>query len=122
MYCLPNNHQIFVPDEIKNDKQVRFQYGLPEFERFSGKEPHLIIIDDMMDSIDSNIMNLFTKFSHHRNLSTIIQVNVLYFLSFQHFLNVVFLLKVQNVFFTANKFFRTLSLNCSSICLMKNPR
>ncbi|KAK3743384.1 hypothetical protein QZH41_002125 [Actinostola sp. cb2023] len=64
---------------------------------------NLIVIDDQMaeTSNDQRILNLFTKGSHHRNLS------------------VIFL--CQNVYFQG-KIMRTLSLNAAYLVLFKNPR
>jgi Ni2+-binding GTPase involved in maturation of urease and hydrogenase len=60
-------------------------------------------LDDQMSetSRDKRIMNLFTKGSHHRNLS------------------VIFLL--QNLFYQ-RKITRTMSLNTQYLVLFKNPR
>ena len=54
-----------------------------------------------MDQTDESVSNLFTKGSHHRNVS------------------VMFL--AQNLFHK-NKFARTISLNAHYIILFKNPR
>lgn len=101
-YCLPAGHSIKIPNFIKDDKDVVFHAGIPDFNRFTNGKPQLLILDDLMNETDSDIMSLFTRQSHHRNLC------------------VVFL--VQNVFFGANKFFRTISLNCHYILCTKNPR
>ncbi|KAK3732616.1 hypothetical protein QZH41_000116 [Actinostola sp. cb2023] len=70
---------------------------------FDPQTNNLIVIDDQMaeTSNDKRIMNLFTKGSHHRNLS------------------VIFL--CQNVYFQG-KIMRTLSLNAAYLVLFKNPR
>jgi len=68
---------------------------------FDGREPVLLIIDDLMYETNESIANLFTKGSHHRNIS------------------VVFL--VQNMFHK-NKHIRTISLNAHYMILFKNPR
>lgn len=101
IYCLPPEQNIEVPDFIRQDERVVFNSGIPNFNEFDGR-PYLIILDDLMNDVNSDVMNLFTRQSHHRNLS------------------VIFL--VQNVFFNGNKFFRTISLNCHYIILTKNPR
>ena len=64
---------------------------------------NLFVIDDQLQEASNNnqIMNLFTKGSHHRNLS------------------VIYLL--QNVFHQG-KINRTVSLNCQYLVLFKNPR
>uniref|UniRef100_A0A158P4B8 AAA+ ATPase domain-containing protein n=1 Tax=Tetranychus urticae TaxID=32264 RepID=A0A158P4B8_TETUR len=86
-------------------KDVNFIKGLPEnlIEKFDGTVPEWIIIDDLMsESTNSKIISeLFTKGSHHRNLSVI--------------------LIVQN-FFTRGKESRNISLNSQYIVLFKNPR
>jgi len=80
---------------------VDFRRGLPDMEEFDGSRPTLLIIDDLMDQVDQSVANLFTKGSHHRNVS------------------VVFL--VQNLFHK-NKHIRTISLNAHYMILFKNPR
>ncbi len=64
---------------------------------------NLVVIDDLMTELsgDARVMNMFTKGSHHRNMS------------------VVFI--VQNLFL-ASKQFRTISLNAHYMVLFKNPR
>ncbi|KAK3755471.1 hypothetical protein QZH41_005975 [Actinostola sp. cb2023] len=86
---------------------IDFVKGIPhdldEDSYFDPKVNNLIVIDDQMaeTSNDKRIMNLFTKGSHHRNLS------------------VIFL--CQNVYFQG-KIMRTLSLNAAYLVLFKNPR
>jgi len=60
-----------------------------------------MVIDDLMNETDGSVANLFTKRSHHRNIS------------------VVFL--VENLFHR-NKNIRTISLNARYMVLFKNPR
>ena len=36
---------------------------------FDGNEPVLLIIDDLMQETNESVVNLFTKGSHHRNVS-----------------------------------------------------
>ncbi|KAK3717698.1 hypothetical protein QZH41_001101 [Actinostola sp. cb2023] len=86
---------------------IDFVKGIPhdldEDSYFDPKVNNLIVIDDQMaeTSNDQRILNLFTKGSHHRNLS------------------VIFL--CQNVYFQG-KIMRTLSLNAAYLVLFKNPR
>ena len=61
----------------------------------------LLIIDDQMPNIDQNIVNIFTIYSHH--------------------LNVTCLLLTQSLFLSSREY-RTLSLNSHYIILMKNSR
>jgi len=68
---------------------------------FDGSEPVLLVVDDLMNETYDSIANLFTKGSHHRNIS------------------IVFL--VQNLFHK-NKHIRTISLNAHYMVLFKNPR
>ena len=96
VYCYGEYQRLF--DDYSG---VMFHRGLPELEYFDGSEPVLLVIDDLMNETDESVANLFTKGSHHRNVS------------------VVFL--VQNLFHK-NKHVRTISLNTHYIVLFKNPR
>ena len=80
---------------------MTFHHGLPDIDDFDGREPTLLVIDDLMQESNESVANLFTKGSHHRNIS------------------VVFL--AQNLF-PKNKFARTMSLNAHYMILFKNPR
>ena len=80
---------------------VEFVQGLPDFDALDPAEKHLIIIDDQMDNVGQRVVNLFTKYSHHRNLSV--------------------MLIVQNLF-NRNKYHRTISLITHYMVLFKNPR
>ena len=79
---------------------VQLTEGMPELPDYS-QEPMLLIIDDQMDQVDKTVTRLFTKGSHHRNIS------VMYI--------------VQNLF-DKNKEHRTISLNAHYLVLFKNPR
>ena len=79
---------------------VRFIEGLPT-EQEQGHKRRLMIIDDLMAETDDRVTKLFTKGSHHRNLS------VMYI--------------VQNLF-GKNKEQRTISLNSHYLVIFKNPR
>jgi hypothetical protein len=61
----------------------------------------LLIIYDLINEADQNVCNLFTRLSHHRNVS------------------VVFI--TQNLFHK-NKFVRTMNLNTHYIVMFKNLR
>jgi len=80
---------------------VEFREGCPEMTEFDGTYPTLVIIDDLMSECSSEITKLFTKGSHHRNISV-------WFL-------------MQN-FFHQNKEIRTITLNAHYVILFKNPR
>ena len=74
---------------------IEFQQGLPDLDNLDPREKHLIILDDLMDETDQRVASLYTKKSHHRNIS------VMYI--------------VQNLFHH-----RTISLNAHYMVLFKN--
>ena len=80
---------------------VEFREGLADLSTLNGNKRTLVIIDDLMTETDKSVSNLFTKGSHHRNLSVL------------HL--------VQNVF-DKNKHTRTISLNAHYLVIFKNPR
>lgn len=80
---------------------VYYYQGIPDMSMFDGNCPQLIIIDDLMREADGRIVDIFTKGSHHRNLS-------------------VFYI-TQNLFHQG-KGQRDISLNSSYIVYFKNPR
>jgi hypothetical protein len=82
---------------------IEFIEGIPCIQDITPNERNLIIIDDLMDDAGKSTMisNLFTKGSHHRNLSVI--------------------LIVQNLFHQG-RHMRDISLNANYIVLFKNPR
>jgi hypothetical protein len=96
IYCYGEYQQIF-----NNYPQVEFYEGLPNISQFDGKQRVLLILDDLMTESNDSVTNIFTKFSHHRNVS------------------VIFL--TQNLFFNS-KHNRTMSLNSHYIVVFKNPR
>lgn len=79
------------------------QKGFPSMNDIQGKNIDLIVIDDLMNEMgkDVRVSNLFTKGSHHMNIS------------------VIFI--VQNVFHQS-PVMRTISLNAHYIVIMKNTR
>ena len=81
---------------------VEFIEGLPreeELKRLDVDRRKLIVIDDLMNELNPVVTALFTKGSHHRNLSVV--------------------LLVQNLYFKGG---RTLSLNTYYLVYFKNPR
>jgi G:T-mismatch repair DNA endonuclease (very short patch repair protein) len=80
---------------------VEFRAGLPILDTLDPEQRNLIIIDDLMDETDQRMASLFTKKSHHRNIS------VMYI--------------VQNLFHKG-KYHRTISLNAHYMVLFKNSR
>ena len=79
---------------------VEFREGLTDLTTLKTKKRTLLIIDDLMTETDKSVSDLFTKGSHHRNLSVL------------HL--------VQNVF-DKNKHTRTISLNAHYLVIFKNP-
>jgi hypothetical protein len=77
--------------------------GLELLEEVDTEETNLVILDDLMaEASDAKeVQDLFTKGSHHKNLSVI--------------------LVTQNLFHHGRAM-RTISLNAQYIILMKNPR
>lgn len=69
--------------------------------KFRDQGGSLLIFDDTMSSISEDFEQLFCNLSHHENMS------------------IIFL--TQNLFYQ-NKTFRTMSLNCHYLVLMKNDR
>jgi hypothetical protein len=82
---------------------IKFIKGLPDtiMDSINPETRNLFIIDDMMGEKDGVICKLFTKKSHHGNLSMIYIVQNLFHQSKEH---------------------RTISLNASYLCLTKNVR
>lgn len=82
---------------------VEFIEGLPQLSDYSGDndKKKLIIIDDLMREASNggSILDLFTKHSHHKNIS------------------IIFI--TQNLFYKGQ---RDISLNASYLVIFKNPR
>jgi predicted GNAT family N-acyltransferase len=57
---------------------VDFQQGLPDLDNLDPREKHLIVLDDLMDETDQRVASLFTKKSHHRNISVMYIVQNLF--------------------------------------------
>lgn len=73
---------------------ITYHKGMPTDEQIGIETPQLLILDDLMNVAYSQaVADLFTKGSHHRDLSVI--------------------LITQNIF-NANKFSRTISLNAGN--------
>jgi len=67
---------------------------------FDDRQPTLLIIEDLLSETNQLVSDIFTKISHHRNISVINMT--------------------QNVF-DKNKFATTISLNAHYLVLFKNP-
>ena len=81
--------------------EIDFIEGLPEEIHFDSSKNNMLIIDDLMHECKEYTEKLFTKISHHKNLSVI--------------------LLSQNIFHQ-NKHTRTISLNTHYMVLFKNVR
>ena len=92
LYCYGAYQDIF-----NKLPQVEFHEGLPGHTALTPRT--LVIIDDLMSEADQRVTDIFTKHSHHRDVS------------------VMFL--TQNIFY---KGARTMSLNAHYLVLFKNPR
>lgn len=89
-------------DTFSHYPNIYFHEGLPDLNEFVGNtDSILLVLDDLMSETNQETSNLFTKYSHHRNIS------------------VVFL--TQNLFYK-NPHARTMSLNTHYIVLFKNFR
>ena len=88
-------------DAFEQLPNVIFHEGLPEISMFTGEQRVLLIIDDLMHETDDRVTKIFTKISHHMNVS------VLYV--------------IQNLFF-GGKQTRTIALNSHYVVIYKNPR
>jgi len=88
---------------FNNYASVHFEESLPQLsdEVFDGSEPSMIVIDDQMSDINQVVADIFTKISHHRNIS---------------------ILHLTQNLFDKNKYARTISLNAHYLVLFKNPR
>ncbi len=97
LWCKGEDQPLEVPENVE------LHDGLQIIEEIDGSEPTLLILDDLMQEAgnETEVVNLFTKGSHHRNLSVI--------------------MLIQNMFHRG-KFARTMSLNTHYMVLFKNPR
>jgi hypothetical protein len=86
-------------------KNVNINYinGKPNESLLNSCKPDIIVLDDLMEEIknDEKMANIFTRESHHKNIS------VIYI--------------VQNLF-NQGKYMRNISLNCHYIVIMKGIR
>lgn len=101
IYALPPGQEIHVPEDIKNDPAVNFFQGIPDLDTFRDNRPRLLVIDDQIQECGEEVVALFTRGSHHFNVSVIVLT--------------------QNIFIPTPGF-RTMSLNAHYIIIFKNPR
>jgi cytidylate kinase len=101
LYHLPARHKIYVPPEILADRGVTFHEGNPDFSAIN--EPCIIFMDDLGSEINADVVEAYTRYSHHKQISVV--------------------LIVHNIFQRDSKnYFRTISLNTSVFFLTNNPR
>ena len=106
LYCYAVHQPIFteIANEIPN---IEFHDGMPDEElisNFSDLQHHnLIILDDMMEIIVKSVaaQNLATKYSHHKNIST---------------------LYISQNLFVQGKCSKSISINTHYFIIMCNPR
>ena len=104
IYYFYNNWQKKFEEEISSD--IEYRQGLPtekDFKSYPNDDQCILVIDDMQASALNNIFiaNLFSRESHHKNISVI--------------------LVLQNLFHQG-KYCRDISLNTHYFFLFKNPR
>ena len=104
IYYFYNNWQKKFEEDFTSD--IEYRQGLPteeDFKSYPNDEQCIVVIDDMQVSALNNIFiaNLFSRDSHHRNISVI--------------------LILQNLFHQG-KYSRDISLNAHYFILFKNPR
>ena len=66
-------------DNFRDAGNVEFHEGIPELSIFDGTKPTLLILDDLMHETDERVTKIFTKISHHMNVS-VCTFNKTYFL------------------------------------------
>jgi hypothetical protein len=88
-------------DELKAIENIVFIEGLIEMENINSAFPSLLIVDDLMGETENSLTDIFTKFSHHKNMSAIYIT--------------------QNIFHKG-KGNRDISLNTHYMVIFKNPR
>ena len=104
IYCY-GQHQPLYDEMRKSIRNIRFVEGFPDDlnAMFDPRQQNLLILDDLVQELVDNIqpVNLFTRASHHMNLS------------------VIFI--CQNMFLQG-KFSRTISLNTQYFIVFRNAR
>jgi hypothetical protein len=96
VYCYGEYQNLF-----SQYPHVEFNQGLPDVSQFDGGQQVLLLLDDLMGESGDVVEKIFTKFSHHRNISIM-------YLS-------------QNLFYKSKQN-RTMSLNAHYLVIFKNPR
>lgn len=97
IYC----YAVWSPDFEDLKSKCRFVQGVIDPDELDPTIPHLVILDDLSDSIDDRVVSIFTRGAHHRQISVI--------------------LITQNLF-NQTKGFRTIALNSQYQALFRSPR
>jgi len=102
IWCYSEKTAVPSPTELPKKSDVHFNEGVPtDYENAHGRTC-LVILDDLLNDVYSKEMcDLFTKGSHHRNISVI--------------------LITQNIFHQG-RYFRDISLNAKYLVLLKNVK
>jgi len=58
-----------IPAHIRSLPKLKFHEGMPHFTKFDGRRSTFLVLDDLMSETNDDAANLFTKGSHHRNVS-----------------------------------------------------
>jgi hypothetical protein len=97
------NHQQMEKIQRLSKIPINFVEGLPDVSEISPQNRNLLILDDLMQdaSNSTEVGNIFTRASHHRNLSVV--------------------LILQNIFRQGTRM-RDISINTKYMILFKNPR
>ena len=96
VYCYSEWQNLF--NQYRN---VEFHQGIIDVAQLHKDVKNLVIVDDLISDINQNMEDIFTKHSHHRNIS------------------IVFI--TQNLFLNSGHM-RTMSRSASYIVVFKNPR
>jgi hypothetical protein len=97
IYCLPNSHNFGNTFKVP----VKVYEGVPELDIFRDNKNRILVLDDLMTQQNQDFIDLFTRVSHHNN------VTVIYL--------------TQNLF-NSKRGSRDITLNAHYIVFFKNPR
>ena len=95
LWCYAEDESRF-SDKFTN-ASITFHKGIPNLNDINKYKPNIIVIDDLMDEIDSTVRLLYTRVAHQKGISVI--------------------LMAQNLFNSTNKFMRTVTINSHYIIL-----
>jgi len=59
--------------------EVKFHESMPDFTKFDGRRSTFLVLDDLMSEKNDDVANLFTKGSHHRNVSVMFMTQNLFY-------------------------------------------